>query len=442
MPVGTAAEPIADRPMASEAGNSETPAQKDSRMKWWRDAKFGMFIHWGVYAVPARKGEWVMLQEKIPVATYRQFAKEFNPVKFNPDEWADIASDAGMKYMVITAKHHDGFALYPSSVTDWNIADATPYKKDVLGPLRTAAKKKGIRFGLYYSQSQDWTHPGGAKHQMKEGEGWDDAHKGSYDRYLQTIALPQARELITRYQPDILWWDTPRYMTRERAEPFAELCKLQPGMITNNRLGGGFEGDTKTPEQKIPKDGCSGDWETCMTIGEHWGYVANDKKLKSSEDLIRKLADVCSKGGNFLLNVGPTKEGVIPEYLVERLRAVGKWLKANGESIYDTQAGPFNPASWGCATRKGDCVYLHVLAWPANGTLSVPLENKTAEAWTLANPESKLTVTSKEGHFMVSLPGTAPDPADSVIVLKLQGKPLPLVSATSQNELAGAPPLH
>ena len=198
---------------------AQSPAQNDGRMSWWREAKFGLFIHWGVYAVPARKGEWVMHNEKIPVATYRAFAKDFNPVKYDPTAWAALAKEAGMRYVVITAKHHEGFALYPSDVTDWDIADASPYKKDLLGPLLESVHQAGLKMGFYYSQAQDWVHPGGAKKFHEEGQGWDVAHKGNFDAYLKTIALPQTRELITRYQPDVFWWDTPDWMTPNAPRP-------------------------------------------------------------------------------------------------------------------------------------------------------------------------------------------------------------------------------
>lgn len=188
---------------------AESPAQRDARMAWWREAKFGLFIHWGVYAVPARSDAWTMHKYKIPLATYREFAKDFNPVRYDPAAWAKLAKDAGMRYIVITSKHHDGFALFPSDATDWDIADASPYGKDLLGPLVKAARGEGLKIGFYYSQAQDWTHPGGAKSGYKEGEGWDPAQNGAFDTYLKSIAIPQTRELITRYQPDIFWWDTP-----------------------------------------------------------------------------------------------------------------------------------------------------------------------------------------------------------------------------------------
>lgn len=417
----------------------ETPAQRDARMKWWREAKFGLFIHWGVYAVPAGKygdktnyGEWIMNSAKIPVATYREFASQFNPVKYNPELWVKTAKDAGMKYIVITSKHHDGFALYPSEASQWNIADATPYKKDLLGPLVSAAKAEGLKIGFYYSQSQDWNNPGGAKSGFKEGEGWDDVHKGDYDAYLKNVAVPQTREILTRYPIDILWWDTPMHMTPQRAAPLAALAKLRPGLIMNNRLGGGFGGDTATPEQFVPVTGYPGDWETCMTLNGHWGYNAYDHNWKSSTELIQKLADICAKGGNFLLNVGPTAEGEFPPACVERLQEVGKWLRVNGDAIYGTSRSPFPYLSWGVATRKDGTLYLHVFDWPKDGKLVVPLQSKAKSAKLLASGE-KLSVTSSDGKLVIKVPATAPDAADSVIALQIEGEPktspLPTVGA-------------
>ena len=423
------------------AAGKETPEQRDARMAWWRDAKFGLFLHWGVYAVPAGKygsetnyGEWIMRSATIPVATYREFAAQFNPVKYDPMRWAQLAQDAGMKYIVITSKHHDGFALYPSAASKWNIADATPYKKDLLGPLVSAAHDAGLKIGFYYSQAQDWNNPGGAKSGFKEGEGWDAAHKGDYDAYLKKVAEPQVRELLTRYPIDILWWDTPMYMDAKRIAPFAALLGLRPGLVTNNRLGGSFGGDTATPEQFVPVTGYKGDWETCMTMNRHWGYNAYDQDWKSSADLIRKLADICAKGGNFLLNIGPTAEGEFPPACVERLRDMGRWLRVNGAAIYGTRAGPFVQLSWGTATRKGGKLFLHVFDWPADGKLKVPLKNEAKSAALLVAPEKPLAVTRESERLVISVPPAAPDAVDSVVVLELEGEPvtLPLPTVGAQ----------
>lgn len=439
-PVPTAGVTLEVTPGGETA--AEAPAARAARMRWWHEAKFGLFIHWGVYAVPAGRygdkdnhGEWIMHSAKIPVAEYRGFARQFNPAKYDPALWAAIARDAGMRYIVITAKHHDGFALYPSAVTDWDIADATPFKRDLLGPLVHAAQTNGLKIGFYYSQAQDWNHPGGAKHSFPEGGGWDEAHKGDFDAYLKSIAVPQVREILSQYPIDILWWDTPTWMNPARTQPLAALTSLRPGIITNNRLGPGFGGDTATPEQFVPVTGYKGDWETCMTMNGHWGYNAADDRWKSSSDLIRKLADICAKGGNFLLNVGPTAEGEFPAACVERLRDMGRWLRANGESIYGTSAGPFAHLSWGVATRKADQLYLHVFAWPTDGKLRVPLLSEAKAAWLLGAPDRKLTVTQEAERLVVSVPVQAPDPVNSVVVLQITGEPvvtaLPTVGATA-----------
>ena len=412
---------------------NETKEARDARMGWWREAKFGMFIHWGVYAVPAGTyhdkqiggiGEWIMRNAQIPVAEYRGFAKQFNPVKYNPDQWAALAKEAGMRYMVITSKHHDGFGLFDSKVTDWDVVDATPYGKDLIKPLAEAARKQGLKFGLYYSQAQDWTHPGGAKRKFNDGEGWDPLHKGRFDDYLAKIAAPQVREILTAYQPDILWWDTPFMMNAERAAPLHALLALRPGIITNNRLGGGFKGDTETPEQHIPPTGFGDrDWETCMTMNGTWGYKSYDDNWKSTETLLHNLVDIVSEGGNYLLNVGPTAEGLIPEESVKRLQEVGRWMAVNGESIYGTQANPF-PAmpAWGRVTRKPGKLYLHVFQWPADGHLTVAAKFKDAKAHLLAKCGEAIEVTSQADGVTLKLPAAAPDPIDSVIALEYSGE--------------------
>ena len=428
------------------AGNA---SDRDVRMRWWREAKFGLFIHWGVYAVPAGSyqgtntyGEWIMHSAKIPSATYKQFAARFNPVKYDPAQWAKTAKDAGMRYIVITSKHHDGFALFPSKASAWNVADATPYKKDLLGPLVEAAHGQGLKIGFYYSQAQDWNNPGGAKSRFQEGEGWDPAHLGSFDAYLAKVAVPQVREILTGYPIDILWWDTPTWMNEKRTAPLAALTALRPGLITNNRLGAGFGGDTATPEQFVPATGFKGDWETCMTLNGHWGYNAADTNWKSSTDLIRKLADICAKGGNFLLNVGPTAEGEFPPACVERLQAMGRWLRVNGEAIYGTVAGPFPRLSYGCATRKGSKLYVHVFDWPKDGSLRVPLRSPVKAAWLLTAPDKKLAVAAGDGRVTVSVPAAAYDADDSVVVLEMDGEPVvaPLPTAGAKATASAAKP--
>lgn len=425
----------------------ETPAQRDARMKWWREARFGMFVHWGVYSVPAGTwngkqvpgiGEWIMNRGKIPVAEYAKFPAQFNPTKFNAEEWVRTAKDAGMKYLVITSKHHDGFAMFHSKASPYNIVDATPFKRDPLKELAEACRKHDIRLGFYYSQAQDWHHPGGAA----AGGHWDPAQDGSMDEYLDKVAVPQVREILSNYGPvAVLWWDTPVNMTKERADKLLPLLKLQPGIITNNRLGGGYKGDTETPEQRIPATGYPGrDWETCMTMNDTWGYKSYDENWKSTATLLRNLIDIASKGGNYLLNVGPTAEGVIPEPSMERLKEMGAWLKVNGEAVYGTSASPFPKLAWGRCTRKGQTLYLHVFDWPADGILRVPLKNRVSAAALLAEPRGArqgLAVTAKESEVEIRVPTKAPDAVASVVMVRIEGEPQ-VVTAPGPNRTAKA----
>jgi len=417
---------------------NETPAQRDARMAWWREAKFGMFIHWGIYAVPAGSydgkqvdnvGEWIMSLAKIPSDRYQAFAKDFNPVKYDPTAWAALAKEAGMRYMVITSKHHDGFTLFPTAASKWNVVDATPWKKDIIAPLAEAARAQGLKFGLYYSQAQDWNNPGGAKMGYAEGEGWDPVQqKQTFDQYLDNVAVPQVREILTRYQPDVIWWDTQHLMTQPRAQKLATLLSLRPGIIYNNRLGGGYKGDTDTPEQEIPATGFPGrDWETCMTMNDTWGFKTQDHNWKSTATLLHNLVDIVSKGGNYLLNVGPTAQGEIPPESIQRLKEVGAWMKVNGESIYGSSASPFKKLTWGRCTIKpsGDdtILYLHVFDWPADGKLTVPgLGNAVKSAELLAGG-AKLAVEKSDKGPVLTLPATATDPIVSTIKVVITGKP-------------------
>ena len=418
---------------------TETKAQRDARMKWWREAKFGMFIHWGLYAVPAGvwkgkdtagtfsggAGEWIMHDLKIPVAEYAAYAKQFDPEQFNADQWVAVAKAAGMKYIVMTAKHHEGFAMFPTQVDDFNINAQTAFKRDPIAEMSAACKKAGIKFGVYYSQNLDWHHPGGGT----AGPSWDPAQEGDFDAYVKKVSAPQVTELITHYHPAVLWWDINGPFTPDEARALTASFGQDPQLIYNNRMGGGVPGDTETPEQTIPATGYPGkDWETCMTINDTWGYKSTDTNFKSTETLLHNLVDIASKGGNYLLNVGPTAQGIIPAPEVERLQAMGKWMKVNHEAIYATSASPFKRLSWGRCTQKADgantTLYLHVFDWPADGKLRVPgLDNAVRSAYVLDGKRSVAAVKDADG-VLLTLPTTASDPISSTVVLKIVGKPV------------------
>lgn len=425
--------------MCLMAQNMETNSgskQNDPKMQWWKEAKFGMFIHWGLYAVPSGKwgdkttyGEWLMHSAKIPRAEYAALAKQFNPIKFNAEEWVRIAQAAGQKYMVITSKHHDGFAMFKSS-DPYNVVDATPFKRDILKELADACRKYGMKLGFYYSQAQDWYHPGGAVSGNVE---WDETHKGDMNQYVDSIVVPQVKEIMENYgDVAVVWWDTPVGITPEMAKRIAAVTQKYPHLITNNRLGGGVGGDLETPEQFIPATGFPGrNWEVCMTMNGHWGYNAYDDRWKSTADLVQKLIDIVSKGGNFLLNVGPNQYGIIPEVCQQNLKEIGDWLKINGEAIYGTQASTFPYLSWGRATRKDQTIYLHVFDWPKDGKLVVPLGNKITKAYLLADAKTSLAIKSGKGNSIIQLPNYAPDKVASVVAIQMVGEPIvqPIPSA-------------
>lgn len=404
----------------------------NERMGWFRDSRFGMFIHWGLYAVPAGEwdgkknhGEWIRDTAKIPVNTYNRFIDQFNPVKFDADEWARTAKAAGMKYMVITAKHHDGFCMWPSAFTDYDLA-STSFKRDLLGELKEACDKVDIKFGFYYS-IMDWHHPNYPPRQWEQDRPRDQVDMDRYTAYLKS----QIGELIKRYDPALLWFDGEweGVWTRERGEDlYAYIRELKPHIIVNNRVGKRSRdlGDFGTPEQHIPAKGIPGwDWETCMTMNGHWGYNKHDHGWKSIEDLLSKLVDISSKGGNFLLNVGPTAEGEIPLPSVTRLEAMGQWMQVNGESIYGTQASSIRPLVFGKVTQKAEgndtTLYLHVSEWPEDGQLFVPVMNRVASAFLLSDRKHVLHARKGEKGLTIDLSGAAPDSVDSVVVVKLIG---------------------
>jgi alpha-L-fucosidase len=429
-------------------------AAREKRLEWFREAKYGMFIHWGLYAIPAGEwngrrslgiGEWIMNRLRIPVREYETLTKQFNPTKYNPDEWVQLAQDAGMKYIVITSKHHDGFALFKSSVSKYNVVDATPYGKDIIKQLAEACAKRGMRLGFYYSQSQDWYEKDGM------GNTWDygrdtDAATGkelkNYDAYLRAKAEPQVRELLTNYGPvALIWFDTPRNMEGERGRRFTDLVRsIQPNTLIDGRLG--TEGDYRsTGDNVIPPEASTEAWETPATINHTWGFRKDDSDWKSPGQITFKLIDIVSKGGNYLLNVGPTAEGLIPQPSQDVLRTVGRWLKINGEAIYGAGMTPFGEefGEWTSKDAKdlrGQKLFLANNEWRATtkpGKLYItffvepraPFEipsfrNKILRAYRLAD-KAEVPLKTENGKTTFTLERPILDPTATVVVIEYEG---------------------
>ncbi|MGJ7032143.1 alpha-L-fucosidase [Niabella hirudinis] len=410
--------------------DKSSAAGEHPNIQWFKDAKFGLFIHWGLYSQLAGtwkgknyygSGEWIMHQARIPVNEYRAVAHSFNPVNFNAGEWAQLAKDAGIKYMVITAKHHEGFSMFDSKVTDFDIVDATPYKKDPMKALAAATRKNGIRFGFYYSQFQDWNEPDGGRNT------WDfDESKKDYQQYYRKKAIPQLKELLTNYGPlGIVWFDTPGGMTKEQTQAFIdELRVLQPQSLFSSRVGQGL-GDYKDfGDSEVPPAPIKGAWESIYTHNDSWGYIEHDMNFKSSQEIIRLLSNVASKGGNLMLNVGPDGKGNIPYYSVKYLKETGAWLQKNGESIYATTYGLIPAQPWGVTTSKRGRIFLHVWQRPANGRLLVPgLPNKVSRVYALTNKKA-VSFRQEAGDLVVNM-APLPDThtPDEVLVVEYQGAP-------------------
>ncbi|MEY3050486.1 MAG: hypothetical protein RLY31_271 [Bacteroidota bacterium] len=427
----------------------ETAAEKDARMNWWREARFGMFIHWGLYAVPAGEwagvtnyGEWIRNNAKIPLDVYDQFREQFNPTSFDADEWVRIAKDAGMQYIVITTKHHDGFCLFDSGETAFDVR-STPFGRDIIAELAAACAAQGIRLGFYHS-IMDWHHPDYLPRRTWETD--RPTEGADFDRYVQYMKN-QLGELCRNYgeAPAILWFDGEweSTWTADRGmDLYRYVRSLKPDILVNNRVGnaregmagltreGEFGGDFGTPEQEVPASGIPGvDWESCMTMNENWGYNRVDKNFKSVNTLLRHLVDITSKGGNFLLNVGPTAEGLIPAESVERLAAIGRWTRANGEAVYGTTPAPFDHFTWGSITQRrteqGVRLYLHVFDRPQSGTIRLNgIRNDAAAVFFLADAErAQPEWFREEDAVVVRLPESLPDSHVSVVCLDLLGAP-------------------
>ena len=433
-----AASCSAPSPEPEPAAFQETPEQKEQRMAWYKEAKFGMFIHWGPYSALAGEwngqqvevgdiAEWIMQRLQIPRDEYREMAKNFNPVEFDAEGIVRLAKDAGMRYLIFTSKHHDGFAMYHSKISKYNIIDWTPYNSDPLRELAEECRVEGIRFGFYYSHREDWDEP------FAYGNTWDFDFDPEQDletfeeKYLEVKAKPQLRELLTDYGPiSLVWFDRGIY-TQDQARDFAQIVRgLQPQCIINGRIGNyGKEllGDYQNlSDNGMPPGGIEEYWETPQTHNHTWGFSKFDTEWKSTAEVVRRLVEIVSKGGNYLLNIGPDGLGRVPQESVDTLTGVGKWVRANGESIYGTTASPFPEIPWGYSTVKGGTLYLHVFEWPTNGLLQLKgLRNKVIKVATLSDPEQALSFKQDASLVEIKVPSKPPDPINSVLVMEIEG---------------------
>lgn len=400
-------------------------------MNWWRSGRFGLFIHWGLYSVPAGVwkgelipgiGEWIMFRAQIPVNEYEQLAKQFYPIKFNAKEWVAAAKNAGMKYITLTSKHHDGFCLFRSPCNKYNIVDATPFGRDVIQELAKECAKADIKLCFYYSQSQDWHEPNGL------GNTWDfkPEEEKDFQQYLDAKVKPQLRELLTQYGPiGMIWFDTPKSITKEQSLELKAFVKaIQPDCIVSGRIGNEVGDYGSMGDNQHPAGPAQGDWETPCTLNDTWGYKSYDNNWKTVKELLHLLVNCVSKGVNYLLNVGPDSEGVIPQPSIERLSSVGAWLKVNGEAVYGTQASPYASDLENVAiSRKGNTLYLMFKQWPGAEFSLVGLKTPVISARLLSDARIEIPYSqTRDGdidNLTIRLPREAPEEYIPVVALDL-----------------------
>ncbi|MBD2870043.1 alpha-L-fucosidase [Paenibacillus arenilitoris] len=433
---------------AVHAHDLECKPEPDRRLGWWREARLGLFIHWGLYSLPAgiwngeelkgAYGEHLMLRAKIPVKDYEAIAGRFNPLKFDAEQWVQAAKSAGLNYLVFTAKHHDGFAMYDSEVSDYNIVRRTPFGHDPLAELAEACRRHGIVPCIYYSHAMDWHHPD------SQGNTWDypgnigayepaeewirDEDKSSrFEKYLEEKAMPQIRELLTRYGPiGVLWFDCGHKLTEAQGRRFLELVRsIQPDCLVNRRvwkepLGDYGNTSDNQPHVRIPRQ----DWESIATMNDSWGYKINDHNWKTPSEILRQLIDTVSMNGNYVINVGPTGDGEFDSESLARLHRLGTWLQTNGDSIYGTVRSPIGKPPWGRCTMKGQRLFLHIFDGPLSGQLVIPgIRNELKTVYALADPERKPLLCRRlsDIDWIVDLSGAPQDHLAAVIVAEFLG---------------------
>ena len=411
-------------------------AERHPGLKWFTEDKYAMFIHWGLYSEMAGVwdgktyygiGEWIMHMADIPVEDYKAYARKFNPQKFDAMRLVRLAKAAGMKTIVITSKHHDGFAMFDSAASDFTITKATPYQKDPMKELAEACRAEGLRFGFYYSQNQDWTEPYGGSYKGERPEGYQPE---DFEIYMKEKVFPQVTELLTNYGPiSMIWFDTPGRMSKQySAELVALVKKHQPDCLINSRIGGGYGDYVSLGDMHIPpvRPGLEV-WETVDTTNDSWSYAWYDENWKSPKTICERLVRVIARGGSYMLNVGPKGDGSLPEMAVATLTASGEWARAHGEAIYGTQASPFDQGfSWGDITRKGDCLYLHIFEWPEQGILHLADPGARVTAASLLHDGSPVDLSQEDAMLELKL-GAAYGrglPLIPVVKLQLDGPPL------------------
>ena len=396
--------------------------------KWFEDAKFGLFLHFGLFSLPAGEwegkryhgiSEWIEKRAKIPLATYRAMAKDFNPDKFNADEWVRFAKASGFRYIVITAKHHEGFAMFDSKVSDFTITKASPFKRDVLKELADACKTHGMKLGFYYSQTQDWNEYDAVGNDWE----WPKDRKRNFQKYLDEKCKPQLKELLTNYgDVAVIWFDTPDGTTREESQQLVDWVRhFQPNCLTSSRVGNDLGDYLALRDHELPTRIINRPFEALFTHNDSWGYSTVDRNFRSPKEILRLLIESNTKGGNLIFKMGPTSSGTFQSESTRDLQVVGKWLQRNGDAVYGTKASPLAPVSWGgCTGKKGE-LFLHVFEWPVNGMLKVPTGKFTPTSITINGNAKPLAYSFKGDDLIIKVPLQAPDPLNTVVKVTYKG---------------------